>query len=119
MKRRTMHDAAQLTFEPTVFIPSIKTNNPDGSITVRAGKPVILNGDDEIGTAEAARIIGVSQRQVTKYCDEGVLVEGQDWRRPGRALEERPETEARKTVGVGNYRIKRAAALRIRGDVTI
>jgi hypothetical protein len=112
-----MHDEGQLTFEPIVYIPPVKVTNPDGSITVRAGKPVLLNGDDEIGTAEAARIIGISQRQLLKYCDEGILVEGEDWRRPGRALEERPETAARKTRGLGNYRIKRAAAMRIRGDL--
>lgn len=112
-KRRSMHPDGQLTFE--VFIPPVRVQNPDGSVTVKAGKPVILDGADEIGTAEAARIIGVSQRQVIKYCDEGILVEGADWRRPGRPMEVRPETEARKTTGVGNYRIKREAALRIRG----
>jgi hypothetical protein len=67
---------------------------------LKAGKPMIQ--EDEIGTAEAARIIGLSQRRVIAMCDEGVFVEGRDWRRPPGAQR------------AGNYKIKRMAAERIR-----
>ena len=84
-------------FDPQVYTPSVKTRLPDGSILVRAGVPVILNGEDEVGTAEAARIMGCSRDYVGRLCDEGIFVEGVDQRRIGKR---------------GNYRIKRAAVLR-------
>lgn len=114
-KRRASQDANQLTFEPIVYVPAITARQPDGSLIIRPGKPIVLNGEDEIGTGEAAKIIGVSQRTVIHYCDNGVLQEGIDWRRPGRELAARPEDVGGKTSGVGNYKIKRAAALRIGG----
>ncbi len=100
-KEKAAADAAQLTFKPEVFFPTIRIPQPDGSFNFKAGPPVILDHSDEIGTAEAARIIGRSQRRINSILEEGVeLVEGVDWRRVG----------AR-----GNYLIKRAAALRLSG----
>jgi hypothetical protein len=63
---------------------------------------VILDGiiyavGDEVGTREAAEILGLSQRRVQSMCDEGILAEGRDWRR----------TPCRS--GHSHYRIKRAA----------
>ena len=47
---------------------------------------LVLNGKiipigDEVGTAEAARMLNRSQRRIQSMCDEGILVEGKDWRR--------------------------------------
>ena len=87
-------------FDPVVFTPTIKTRQPDGSLVVRAGAPVILNGADEISSAEAARILGCEVDWVGKLCDRGTFVEGDDWRR----------------IGVrGNYKIRRASVLRLAG----
>jgi hypothetical protein len=51
----------------------------------------------------AARILGCSVRSVQRFCDEGVLIQGKEWR---------------KVPGLGqagkSYQIKRAAALRLR-----
>jgi hypothetical protein len=82
-----------------VFFPPIKIHQPDGSVLVKPGRAIVLAGADEINTAEAARILGVSISYVGALCDHGVFLEGQDWRRLG----------AR-----GNYRLKRASVLRYR-----
>jgi hypothetical protein len=87
-------------FIPAVFISPITTRMPDGSLNVRAGKPVVLGGEDEINTAEAARILRCSVSWVGALCDRGTLLEGQDWRR----------------IGVrGNYKIKRASVIALAG----
>jgi len=87
-------------FDPVVFIPSIRVRLPDGSLTVKAGQPLILNGEDEINSAEAARILGCEVDWVGKLCDRGTLIENADWRR----------------IGVrGNYKIKRASVLKMAG----
>lgn len=99
-RRRNNDDSAQLTFEPIVHIPAITTRLPDGSLNVRAGKPVLLGGEDEVGTAEAARILGCEPDWVGRLCDQGKLLEGRDWRRIGER---------------GNYRIKRAAVIALAG----
>lgn len=75
----------------------------DCDVIVRPnGEKLIL--EDEVGTAEAARIIGCAPRTVQAMCDEGVLLEGIEWRRiPGRRSREGKV-----------YRIKRSAALSFR-----
>jgi hypothetical protein len=85
---------------PTVQTPWLKLPQPDGSIVLRPGKPLVLG--EEIGSAEAARILGLSQRRVQSLCEEGVLVEGRDWRKNPCAS------------GDGNLRIQREAVLRLR-----
>lgn len=40
-----------------------------------------LGPDVEVGTAIAARLLGVKPRTIRAYCDEDVLREGRDWRR--------------------------------------
>ena len=87
-------------FDPAVFTPTIRTRQPDGSIIVRAGTPVVLNGADEISTAEAAKILGCEIDWVGKLCDRGTFVEGEDWRRIGTR---------------GNYKLKRAAVIKHAG----
>ena len=54
---------------PHVVIPSIRVPNPDGSITIKAGRPVVVG--DVVGCAEAARLLGVSRRWVAVQCDLG------------------------------------------------
>jgi hypothetical protein len=83
-------------FEPVVYTPTITTRQPDGSLVIKAGKPVMLGGEDEIGTTEAGRLMGCTGAWVEKLCDRGTLQEGVDWRRIG----------AR-----GNYKIKRASII--------
>ena len=47
---------------PSFFIPAVPVRQADGSVIVRAGKPIAMS--DDIGTMEAARILGLSQRCV-------------------------------------------------------
>lgn len=89
-------------FLPSVFVPPIVTRQPDGSVLVRAGKPVILSGADEIGTLEAAEICGLSQNRILALIDEGKLREGYDWRRNGKT---------------GVYFLKRESILRFAGKI--
>ena len=63
---------------------------------------IILNGrviplEDEVGTAIAAKLLAKSQRRIQSMCDEGILVEGQDWRR------------APTLTGRSHYQIRRTA----------
>lgn len=86
-------------FEPLVHYPVVKVPQPDGSVLIRAGKPVVLQGEDEISTSEAARILGCQPDWVSRMCDRGDLIEGRDWRRIGTR---------------GNYRIKRSSVIRLK-----
>ncbi len=56
----------------------------------------------EIGTAQAAEVLGCSIRAVQDMCDRGLLVEGRDWRK------------LRLRGARGEYRITHAAVLRLR-----
>lgn len=102
MKRNPANDPTPALpgFEPIVHVPAIATRQPDGSLVIRPGKPVLLGGEDEIGTAEAAKILGCEPDWVGRLCDQGKLVEGRDWRRIGDR---------------GNYKIKRAAVIALAG----
>jgi len=73
------------------------------------GDPLIVNPDGtmevmepEIGTIEAARLLSCAPRTVQAMCDEGRLVEGNDWRK------------LRVRGGRGHYRIKVSSLLRIK-----
>ncbi len=90
-------------FNPVVFTPTIKVPQPGGGVLVKAGEPVVLNGDDEIGVCEAARIIGCHHNSIYRYLDEGLLRAGADWRQvaPGK-----------------KYFLKRAAVLRLSQRLT-
>lgn len=59
----------QLFDEPEVVTPTVRIPQPDGSLLFRAGKPVVV--EKEIGTAEAARILGLSPRRVEFLCEQG------------------------------------------------
>ncbi len=73
----------------------------DGDVIVRRNGTWQLL-EDEVGTAEAARLIGCSIRYVQTMCDEGRLAEGWDWRKiPGSGIKRQ-------------YRIRRAAAMALR-----
>jgi hypothetical protein len=56
---------------PTVIIPPVKIPQPDGSILIKAGKPVIV--EEEIGIAEAAKILGLSVRHLEYQCSIGLF----------------------------------------------
>lgn len=77
MHKRKQHDNdAQLELPDfRVHVPIVKVPQPDGSVLVKAGKPQIL--ENEIGTAEFARMTGMSQSYVELLCNEGKL----QWRR--------------------------------------
>ena len=63
------HPELPLWAPPTVVIPTVRVPQPDGSILMRAGKPVVI--EDEIGTTEAARLLGLSQRTIELQCEDG------------------------------------------------
>jgi hypothetical protein len=61
---------AQLNlFEVQVHIPVVSVRQPDGSLLLRPGKPVIV--EDEISVTEAARLLGMSTRWVNNQCSLG------------------------------------------------
>ena len=63
-----------------IWIPVVK-----GDVLVREDGSLHVF-EEEVGTAEAARLLHCSIRHVQSMCDEGRLVEGRDWRKlPGHA----------------------------------
>lgn len=107
-------NGARISFPPTRNSGSSEPSLPEpNGLTVqwlwRKVPPncVILDGaiiplEAEVGTREAARLLGISQRYMQAKCDEGQLLEGRDWRKlPGRS----PNTK---------YLIRLSAILRMR-----
>ena len=62
---------ARMAAIPEVIIPSVKVFQSDGSVLFKAGKPVVIEA--QIGTAEAARIMGMSRRWVISECESGTF----------------------------------------------
>lgn len=56
-------------FQVQVHIPTIRLPQADGSLLIKAGRPVVLAED--ICTREAARILGLSQRHIETQCHLG------------------------------------------------
>ena len=56
---------------PAFAVATVKVPQPDGSVLLKPGKPVLA--DEEIGTAEAARFLCLSQRTVELQCDQGMF----------------------------------------------
>jgi hypothetical protein len=56
---------------PAVTIPAIVTRQPDGSVLVRAGKPVVSS--DTIGAKAAGKLLGLSVRTIEKMCLESLI----------------------------------------------
>ena len=56
---------------PTVITQTIRIPQPDGSILFRPGKPIVV--EEEVDTAEAARILGLSQRHIESQCNTGLF----------------------------------------------
>ena len=52
-------------------MPAVPVRQPNGYVIVRAGKPVAVS--DDVGTMEAARILGLSQRCIEQQCTEGLF----------------------------------------------
>ena len=85
---------------PKLITPWIRVPGLNGEFILKPGKPVFE--EEEIGTREAARLLGLSQRRVNEMCDQGLFVEGRDWWRP-------PGQKRG-----GQYHIRRAAVLRMK-----
>jgi len=56
---------------PTVITQTIRIPQPDGSILFRPGKTIVI--EEEISTAEAARLLGLSQRHIESQCNQGLF----------------------------------------------
>lgn len=54
---------------PTVIIPAVRIPQPDGSLLIKPGKPYLA--EPVISSAEAARLLGMSQRAINQQCSEG------------------------------------------------
>ena len=67
-----MRKAKRPTIEPPrVIVPTVNVRQADGSILSKAGKPILL--EDELGTHEAARLLGMSSRWVQTQCELGTF----------------------------------------------
>src|ERR1017187_4945018 len=60
---------ARMAAIPEVIIPSVKVFQSDGSVLFKDGKPVVIEA--QIGTAEAAKLLGMSRRWVIAECESG------------------------------------------------
>ncbi len=87
---------ANIAAPPIVHVPSIVIPQGNGAYLIKYGAPVVAS--EEIGTAEAAQLLGLSQRRVQDLCDNGTFRPGIDWRKPG-------------TGPNAKYLIRRAAVL--------
>lgn len=62
-----------MKFEPVIHVPAIRIPQPDGSLVIRAGKPEVLKGDDEISTAAFAAQTGISERYTLTLIEQGLI----------------------------------------------
>lgn len=70
MDGTTTKVTAQLNlFEVQVHVPVVRVPQPDGSVLLKPGKPVIV--EEEISVREAAKILGMSARWVVNECSLG------------------------------------------------
>jgi hypothetical protein len=51
--------------------PVIKLRQPDGSLLVKAGPPVIVPG--EVSIAQFSRETGISKRHIATLCEQGLI----------------------------------------------
>ena len=71
-----------------------------GVVVEPDGTKIVL--EEEVGTADAARILGCSVRKIQEMCDEGVLREGADWRKlPGKGGQNGTFYRIRRQAAVG------------------
>lgn len=54
---------------PAMVIPAIRVAQPDGSVLIKPGRPMVVS--DLISTASAARLLGISDRRVQYLCQIG------------------------------------------------
>jgi len=101
-----MHKATQFEFQIEVGPKPAPAAAPVRRWMQVPASALIVDGQvtplgEEISTRLAARLLGVSQRRMQAYCDEGVLREGIDWRKnPSRGPN-------------GMYHIRRESVLRM------
>lgn len=72
MARTKPHDdKSQLPLfkAPDIYIPAVKIPQPDGSLLIRAGKPVVM--EEMIECTEAAAILGLAARTINYQCQIG------------------------------------------------
>lgn len=62
-----------VAFAPTVGFKPTLVPLPNGNFEVVAGKPIVTQAGDFIGTQEFAKLTGLSQRHVVRLCDEGKI----------------------------------------------
>ena len=75
-----------MTTQRLVFVETEKISNPDGSITYRTKHVHELDLEPEVPLAEAARSLRVHRNTLYRWCQEGKLKAGSDWRYRGRGL---------------------------------
>jgi hypothetical protein len=63
--------STQTGFHSHVTIPVIRIPQPDGSLLIRPGSPIVT--DDMISTSEAASILGMSRNWVIDKCQSGLF----------------------------------------------
>lgn len=60
-------------FKPHVEFKATLVPLGGGRFEISAGKPIVTNGDAEIGTAEFARRVGLSREHAARLCDLGKI----------------------------------------------
>ena len=85
--------------DATVLQPAMVWRKAPANAVIMDGRVIPIV--EEVGTGMAARILALSQRRVQALCDEGILVEGRDWRR------------APTLTGRSHYQIRRAALVEL------
>jgi len=60
-----------LDFRPKVYYPTVTVPQPDGSVVMRPGRPVVLSG--EIRVSKFAELTGLSISRVNVLCVEGII----------------------------------------------
>jgi len=73
-RRKPEQDVSQLTLPMFVRYEPVLVPQGNGEFLVKPGRPIVVNGTEEVSTAEFARLTGLSQRHITTLCDEGRIV---------------------------------------------
>ncbi len=66
-----MKKRAPKTELPEFIYPIVRIPQPDGALLIRRGTPVLVQGD--IGTKEAATILGMSRNWIIAECQSGAF----------------------------------------------
>lgn len=70
--------------ETRYHVPVVRIPQPDGSILIRPGKPVLLGPvEPEVRVREFSRLVGLSVRRVQYLCETGEIKCRRFSKRPG------------------------------------